>query len=141
MDKIVHGTSLGGKVSHRLEFFQSGGSVLHIESFEQKDNDPFTYDEVMQNADSKLWEITMKELVDLLEGIKPIGCKWIYKKKRNEDGKVETYKARLLAKRKKVLITKKSSLRLSCSSKSTYYYPLWWLSIMRSDKWMSRQHY
>ena len=38
------------------------------------------------------------ELVDLPEGVKPIGCKWIYKRKRGADGKVETYKARLVAK-------------------------------------------
>ena len=38
------------------------------------------------------------ELVDLPEGVKPIGCKWIYKRKRGTDGKVETYKARLVAK-------------------------------------------
>ncbi|KAA3478063.1 gag/pol protein [Gossypium australe] len=38
------------------------------------------------------------KLEDLPEGIKPIGCKWIYKKKRHTDGKVETYNARLVAK-------------------------------------------
>ena len=32
------------------------------------------------------------------EGIKPIGCKCIYKKKRGADGKAETFKARLIAK-------------------------------------------
>ena len=37
-------------------------------------------------------------LVDPLEGIKPIGCKWVYKKKRGPDGNVETFKARLVAK-------------------------------------------
>ena len=37
-------------------------------------------------------------LVDLPQGVKPIGCKWVYKKKRRVDGKVETYKARLVAK-------------------------------------------
>ena len=37
-------------------------------------------------------------LVDPPIGVKPIGCKWIYKKKRGIDGKVETFKARLVAK-------------------------------------------
>ena len=36
--------------------------------------------------------------MDPLEDIVPIGCKWIYKKKIGADGKVETYKARLMAK-------------------------------------------
>ena len=31
-------------------------------------------------------------------GIKPIGCKWVYKRKKGIDGKVETFKARLVAK-------------------------------------------
>ncbi|KAL6329571.1 hypothetical protein AAG906_022148 [Vitis piasezkii] len=30
--------------------------------------------------------------------IKPIGCKWVYKKKRGVDGKVETFKGRLVVK-------------------------------------------
>ena len=38
-------------------------------------------------------------LIDLPEEIKPIGCKWVYKKKRGPDGNVETFKARLVAKR------------------------------------------
>ena len=37
-------------------------------------------------------------LVDKLEGIKPIGCKWVYKRKIAPNGKVETYKPRLVAK-------------------------------------------
>ena len=37
-------------------------------------------------------------LVDPLEGIVPIGCKWIYKRNIGADGKIETYKARLVAK-------------------------------------------
>ena len=41
---------------------------------------------------------TVWEQVDLPDGIKPIGCKWIYKKKRDANGRVETYKARLVAK-------------------------------------------
>ena len=37
-------------------------------------------------------------LVDKPEGIKPIGCKWVYKRNIGPSGKVETYKARLVAK-------------------------------------------
>ena len=37
-------------------------------------------------------------LVDPPEGIKPIRCKWIFKRKRGADGQVDTYKARLVAK-------------------------------------------
>ena len=37
-------------------------------------------------------------LVDPTDGVKPIGCKWVYKRKRGIDGKVETFKARLVAK-------------------------------------------
>ena len=37
-------------------------------------------------------------LVDLPQGVKPIGCKWVYKRKRGVDGKIKTYKARLAAK-------------------------------------------
>ena len=37
-------------------------------------------------------------LVDPPEGIVPIGCKWIFKKKIGTDGNVEIFKARLVAK-------------------------------------------
>ena len=37
-------------------------------------------------------------LVDAPEGVTPIGCKWIFKKKIGVDGQVETYKARPVAK-------------------------------------------
>ena len=38
------------------------------------------------------------ELVDPPEDVRPIGCKWIFKRKRGIDGKVKTFKARLVAK-------------------------------------------
>ena len=38
------------------------------------------------------------DLMEPPKGIKPIGCKCIYKKNRGADGKVETFKARLVVK-------------------------------------------
>ena len=38
------------------------------------------------------------DLVKAPNGIKPVGCKWVYKRKRRVDGKVETFKVRLVAK-------------------------------------------
>ena len=37
-------------------------------------------------------------LVDPPKGIKPTGCKWIFKKKKGMEGNVITYKSRLVAK-------------------------------------------
>jgi len=37
-------------------------------------------------------------LVELPKGAKPIGCKWIFKKKYHPDGSIEKYKERLVAK-------------------------------------------
>ena len=64
----------------------------------------------MSDVDAHFWQKTMEvqlesmhsnqvqELVEALEGIKPIRCKWVYKRKRGVDGKVETFKARLVVK-------------------------------------------
>jgi Reverse transcriptase (RNA-dependent DNA polymerase) len=38
------------------------------------------------------------ELVELPNGKKPVGCRWIYKIKFNSDGSIERHKAKLVAK-------------------------------------------
>jgi hypothetical protein len=38
------------------------------------------------------------ELTELPYGCKPVGCKWVFKKKLRPDGTIEKYKARLVAK-------------------------------------------
>ena len=75
-----------------------------------EDEKPTTYEESLNSLNSNKWLITMKSemdsmytnqvwtLVDPLEEIKPIGCKWIFKKKTDMEGNVITYKARLVAK-------------------------------------------
>jgi len=40
----------------------------------------------------------MWDLVELLEGYKRVGCKWVFKTKRDSEGNIEHYKARLIAK-------------------------------------------
>ncbi|KAK8597114.1 hypothetical protein V6N12_065590 [Hibiscus sabdariffa] len=73
-------------------------------------DEPKTYQEAMSSPDSKKWLEAMRSemdsmsenqvwtLVEPLEGIKPIGCKWVFKKKTDMDGNVQTYKGRLVAK-------------------------------------------
>ncbi|KAL9274273.1 Retrovirus-related Pol polyprotein from transposon TNT 1-94-like protein [Drosera capensis] len=50
-------------------------------------------EEYKSMQDNKVWE-----LVQLPEGAKPVGCKWVFKSKRDANGNVERYKARLVAK-------------------------------------------
>ena len=75
-----------------------------------ENNEPLTYTEAILSSDSDKWQVAMESeidsmyinqvwtLVDAPEGINPIGCKWVYKKKIGADGQVETYKARLVTK-------------------------------------------
>jgi hypothetical protein len=49
--------------------------------------------EIESMHDNQVWN-----LVDPIDGVRPIGCKWVLKKKTNKDGNVHIYKARLVAK-------------------------------------------
>ena len=74
------------------------------------DDDPRTVTEAVDSEDGKLWKEAMVDemaslnkneawdLVEFLAGRKPIGRKWVFKKKMNVEGKVEKYKARLVEK-------------------------------------------
>ncbi|RVW98911.1 Retrovirus-related Pol polyprotein from transposon TNT 1-94 [Vitis vinifera] len=64
------------------------------------EDDPISVSQVKQSSDSKKWIEAMKnemksmkdngvwDLVELPEGIKPIGCKWIFKTKRDSKGNI-----------------------------------------------------
>ncbi|KAK8656739.1 hypothetical protein V6N13_098677 [Hibiscus sabdariffa] len=72
-------------------------------------DEPKTYQEAVSSPDSKKWLEAMRSEMDSMsdnqvwtlveppEGIKPIGCKWVFKKKTDMDGNVQTYKGRLVA--------------------------------------------
>ena len=74
------------------------------------EDDPINFRQALGSSKSQEWMDAMKEeiksmkdndawdLVLLPEDVKPIGCKWIFKTKRDSKGDVERYEARLDAK-------------------------------------------
>ncbi|RVW94600.1 Retrovirus-related Pol polyprotein from transposon TNT 1-94 [Vitis vinifera] len=74
------------------------------------ENDPKSFSQAMSCKESELWYNAMKDemssmkcndvwdLVELPNGAKAIGCKWVFKKKKDSLGNIERYKARLVAK-------------------------------------------
>ncbi|PHU14405.1 Calcineurin B-like protein 4 [Capsicum chinense] len=74
------------------------------------ENEPQTFKEAMSSSDSSFWKEAVNseidlilnnhtwELVDLLPGNKPLGSKWIFKRKMKADGTIDKYKARLVVK-------------------------------------------
>ncbi|KAL4295771.1 hypothetical protein GQ457_12G011150 [Hibiscus cannabinus] len=74
------------------------------------ENDPESFSQAMSCNESKLWYDAMKDemnsmknnevwdLVSLHDGVKAIGCKWVFKTKKDSKGNIERYKARLVAK-------------------------------------------
>ncbi|KAK9020324.1 hypothetical protein V6N11_054813 [Hibiscus sabdariffa] len=73
-------------------------------------DEPKTYQEAVSSPDSEKWLEAMRfemdsmsenqtwTLVEPPERVKPIGCKWVFKKKTDMDGNVQSYKGRLVAK-------------------------------------------
>jgi len=57
--------------------------VVHEEKWQKAMNE-----EIGTIERNNMWELT-----DLSKGARPIGVKWVYKKKTNVDGEVERYKA------------------------------------------------
>ncbi|GJX27216.1 zinc finger, CCHC-type containing protein [Tanacetum coccineum] len=70
--------------------------------------DPKTFDEAMKSQDVAFWKEAINDemdsimgnntwvLADLPSGCKPLGCKWIFKRKLKVDGTIEKFKARLV---------------------------------------------
>ncbi|CAD5192656.1 unnamed protein product, partial [Musa acuminata subsp. malaccensis] len=72
--------------------------------------DPLSFLQAIESNDSEKWYDAMKEelksmvqndvwdLVELPNDCKRVGCKWVFKTKRDSTGNIERYKARLVAK-------------------------------------------
>ncbi|XP_057953260.1 uncharacterized protein LOC131147733 [Malania oleifera] len=78
---------------------------------DELDTELGNYCEALQDKEVEFWQKAMKsemesiytnqvwDLVEPPKGIKPIGCKWISKKKRGANKRMENFKARLFTKR------------------------------------------
>jgi hypothetical protein len=74
------------------------------------DEEPCSLIEAYTSSDAEYWRKVVCsemdsiisngtwEIIDLPASCKPVGCKWIFKRKRRPDGTIEKYKARLVAK-------------------------------------------
>src|SRR5687768_13712678 len=74
------------------------------------DDTPRTIEEAYSSPDADYWKEAVRsemdsimsngtwEVVERPYGCKPVGCKWVLKKKLRPDGTIEKYKARLVAK-------------------------------------------
>ena len=74
------------------------------------DDIPRTIEEAYSPPNADLWKEALRSEMDLIMsngtweivkhpyGCKPIGCKWVFKKKLRPDGTIERYKARLVVK-------------------------------------------
>ncbi|GJU62796.1 zinc finger, CCHC-type containing protein [Tanacetum coccineum] len=72
------------------------------------EDDPKTFDEAMKSQDVAFWKEAINDemdsimgnntwvLADLPPGCKPLGCKWIFKRKLKVDETIEKFKARLV---------------------------------------------
>ena len=84
-------------------FAEEAGELLLM----SVNNEPYNFEEAkgskewIRTCEDEIRSITRLEcwtLVDLPQGVKPIGLKWVFKLKRNSDGSINKYKARLVAK-------------------------------------------
>ena len=98
-----------GRMTHKPSRYLLLGELYQAITIDSEE-DPVNYKEALEDVDAQEWFKAMGRemesmysnsvwsLVEALKGVKPIGRKWIYKRKRRPDGKVETFEARLVAK-------------------------------------------
>lgn len=89
---------------NREKFIRKIPIILQVE------DDPKNFKETMSSRDFASWKDAIndemdsimsnhtREIVDLPLGSKPIGCKWVFRKKYHTDGILNTFKARLVTK-------------------------------------------
>ena len=96
--------------------------------------------EAMKSEMDSMYENKVWTLVDPPEGVKPIECKWVFKKKTDMDGNLQTYKARLVAKGFKQIhgidydetfspVAMVKSIRILLAIAAYYDYEIWQMDV------------
>ena len=85
------------------------GEWVAIADTENEETDPKTYKQALRSPSCERWKEAMLEefsslvmhqtwdLVDLPKGRNIVGCKWVFKTKRDASGEIDRFKARLVA--------------------------------------------
>ena len=106
-DQRVNAETIEPRRSNRARTSKSFGPDFLTYLLE---NEPQSYKEAMASPEAPLWKEAINseidsilqnhtwELVDLPPGCKPLGYKWIFKRKMKTDGSIDKYKARLVIK-------------------------------------------
>ena len=86
-------------MAHQYAYMKKVAEVHESESIAKAAKDA-NWRAKMEEEMQALTENETWDLVDASKGVgvKPIGCRWVYKIKYNADGSVNQYKARLVAK-------------------------------------------
>ena len=84
-------------MAHHYAYMTRVAEVREPESYAEAAKDA-NWRAAMEEEMHALAENETWDLVDAPKGVKPIGCRWVYKVKYNTDGSVNRYKARLVAK-------------------------------------------
>nr|GEV63095.1 retrotransposon protein, putative, Ty1-copia subclass [Tanacetum cinerariifolium] len=108
MDNVVFVAQRGVFLEREMISKEDNGSNIDLEKIQEStDEEPIvntnTQPEVVtpvkpDDISLPIRKTSGRNLVDTTPGLKMVGCKWIFKKKIDMNGKVYTYKARLIAK-------------------------------------------
>ncbi|PKI74773.1 hypothetical protein CRG98_004791 [Punica granatum] len=148
---VIQEARRSGRLRHEPERY--GFLVTQDNDILLIDNDePTTYAEAVTGLDFEKWLKTMRSemesmytnqvwtLVDPPKGVKPIGCKWVFKKKTDMDNNVITFKGRLVAKGfRRVhgidydetfsLVAMLKSIRILLAIAAYYDYEIWHMDV------------
>ena len=149
--QVTQGPRRSGRTRHEPERYgflvTQHGDVLLMDQ-----DEPKTYQEAIKGPDSEKWLEAMRSemesmytnqvwtLVDPPKGIKPIECKWVFKKKIDMDGNIQTFKGRLVAKGFKQIhgidydetfspVAMLKSIRILLAIAAFYDYEIWQMDV------------